>query len=330
MLNEQKEKLDSDINTYFQKKKDLEDKRYLLINQVSELKEKIREESKKIKEKEKQLEELSNKYLEKQNQIRDLKEENQRLESSINELNSRYEYLKKKTVKAEYDGNKCIKIGFFYNDKEKYQIEPFKKSTNEVPDHIPAFLKNLSYAFKNNQNQTIKNLEKWNLDFVENIEGIFLESYINMNLNNWKTSNVKNMKKAFYGSSFCCGDISKWDTSEVIDMSEMFSNIRHTIKLDLSTKRTSKTGHHDFDRRQNSYQIKWTAWDVSKVKTMKNMFAGSWFSGSLDTWNVVGIIDEYNFWPHYINLSWFAKWRWPKNTKGRDPYFWENISPIIL
>ncbi|WP_434323963.1 BspA family leucine-rich repeat surface protein [Mycoplasma capricolum subsp. capricolum] len=89
-------------------------------------------------------------------------------------------------------------------------------------DHIPAFLRNLSYAFKNNQNQTIKNLDKWNLDFVKNIEG-FLESYINMDLNNWKTSNIKNMKKAFYGSSFCCGDSSKWDTSEVTDMSEMFT-----------------------------------------------------------------------------------------------------------
>ncbi|WP_019269251.1 BspA family leucine-rich repeat surface protein [Mycoplasma capricolum] len=197
-------------------------------------------------------------------------------------------------------------------------------------DYIPAFLRNLSYAFKNNQNQTIKNLDKWNLDFVKNIEGIFLKSYINMDLNNWKTSNIKNMKKAFYGSSFCCGDISKWDTSEVTDMSEMFSNVRHKIKLDLLTKLTSKTLYHDPNRNQDSYKIKWTAWDVSKVKTIKNMFEGSWFSGSLESWDVSGIIDEYDFWPHYIKLSWFAKWKWPKNTKGRDPYFWENISPIIL
>nr|WP_165894301.1 hypothetical protein [Mycoplasma capricolum] len=113
LLNKQKEKLDADISTYFQKKKDLEDKRYLLINQISNLKKQIEEENLKIRKREEELEELSNKYLEKQNQIRDLKEENKRLESSINELNSRYEYLKKKTVEAEYDGNKCIKIGFF-------------------------------------------------------------------------------------------------------------------------------------------------------------------------------------------------------------------------
>ncbi|QQY78471.1 BspA family leucine-rich repeat surface protein [Mycoplasma mycoides subsp. capri] len=151
-----------------------------------------------------------------------------------------------------------------------------------------------------------------------------------MDLNNWNTSNIRNMKKAFYNSSFCCGDISNWDTSQVIDMTEAFSKIDQIIKIDLSTKRVTKTLFHDPPRNQPAYQIQWTAWDVSNVKTMRNLFYKSIYSNSLQTWNVLNIIDSYDFWPNYIQYKWFPKWKWPKNTKGRDPYFWENISPIIL
>nr|VZK65478.1 hypothetical protein MF5292_00655 [Mycoplasma feriruminatoris] len=150
-----------------------------------------------------------------------------------------------------------------------------------------------------------------------------------MNLNDWNTKNVINMKRAFYNSSFCCGDISKWDTSNVLYMEEMFSRVG-TIKIDLSTKQATKTVYQDLLGTLIPYKITWTAWDVWKVLSMKDIFLNSSFYGSLNTWNVRNITDTYDFWPKYIQLKWFAKWRWPKNTNGRDPYFWENFSPVIL
>ncbi|WGD32793.1 hypothetical protein Mccp14020TZ_02990 [Mycoplasma capricolum subsp. capripneumoniae] len=221
---------------------------------------------------------------------------------------------------------------FFYNNYiEEYQIQTFRKSTNEVPDHIPKFIGSLAYAFKANDNYRIKNLDKWDVSQITNIEGIFSDSYFyDMNLNNWDTSNVKNMKKAFYNSSFCCGDISEWSTSSVEDMSEMFSKTTNSINYDISTKYVSRIAYHNPSKKEGPYTINWIAWNVSDVKSMKGLFAGSWFGGSLESWDVSGITDDYDFFPDYIKVNWFDRERWPKNAKGRDPYFWENFSPHYL
>lgn len=104
-------------------------------------------------------------------------------------------------------------------------------------------------------------------------------------------------------------------------MTETFSKIDQIIKIDLSTNKVTKTLFHDPPRNQLAYQIQWTAWDVSNVETMRNLFYKSTYSNSLQTWNVLNIIDLYDFWPNYIQHKWFPKWKWPKNTKGRDSYF---------
>ncbi len=79
------------------------------------------------------------------------------------------------------------------------------------------------------------------------------------NISEWDTSNVLSMYKMFQGSKFD-GDISKWNTSKVENMSEMF--YLSQFNGDISK------------------------WDVSSVTNMQGMFFRSNFSGDISNWDV--------------------------------------------
>ncbi len=88
----------------------------------------------------------------------------------------------------------------------------------------------------------------------------------------WYTGNISDMAGYFYstaiGDGTVVGDISNWDTSQVTDMSLMF-------------------------RTSGSFNQNLGAWDVSKVKTMRDMFGyASAFQGNgLSNWDTSSVED---------------------------------------
>ncbi|WP_333781159.1 BspA family leucine-rich repeat surface protein [Mycoplasma capricolum] len=81
---------------------------------------------------------------------------------------------------------------------DEIQIKQFLQTTKKVPSVLPKEITNLKTAFKDNENE-----------FIEGIQ-------------DWDTSNVKNMRYMFKGATSFDQPIGNWDTSNVTDMSAMF------------------------------------------------------------------------------------------------------------
>ena len=89
-------------------------------------------------------------------------------------------------------------------------------------------------------------------------------SLTSLNLSNFNTNNVQNMKDIFYGcSSLTSLNLSNFNTNNNIikDMSYMFSNLKRLTSLDLSN------------------------FNTNNVQNMNHMFYGCSFSTSLTTNN---------------------------------------------
>jgi len=109
----------------------------------------------------------------------------------------------------------------------------------------------LSYIFSSNEYRgQIK------FDLVKSLKKF------NGDISKWDVSNVTNMSHMFHKSAFT-GDISKWDVSNVTDMSRMFR--KSVFNNDISE------------------------WDTSSVKNMRGMFYESLFNGDISKWNVLNV-----------------------------------------
>ena len=68
-------------------------------------------------------------------------------------------------------------------------------------------------------------ISKWDTSAVTNMYSMFNGAELfNQDISKWDTSNVENMSEMFYDAEAFNQDITKWDTSKVTDMSSMFYN----------------------------------------------------------------------------------------------------------
>jgi len=113
----------------------------------------------------------------------------------------------------------------------------------------------------------------------------------------WNTSQVTDMSGMFYGAHSFNGNLSNWDVSKVTDMSGMFGS-DHFFDSDLSKWDVSNVismgavgGVGMFDS-CSSFNSDLSKWDVSKVIDMSNMFNfATKFTGDLSKWNVSKVSD---------------------------------------
>ncbi len=119
-----------------------------------------------------------------------------------------------------------------------------------------------------------------------------LDSIPNINL--WDTSNVTDMSWMFSGAAIFNGDLSSLDTSSVTNMSCMFSEAA-TFNGDISSWDTSSVTNMSqmfgsattFNRDLTSLD---TSWDTSSVTNMGGMFSGATaFNRDLFTWNTSNV-----------------------------------------
>jgi surface protein len=96
---------------------------------------------------------------------------------------------------------------------------------------------------------------------ITNMYGLFYEvGVFTDNVSSWDTSNVTNMYRAFWRSSFN-SEINDWDVSNVTNMGLLFND----------------NGH--FNKPLNK-------WNTSKVTNMQNMFKHTFFNQDISEWNV--------------------------------------------
>lgn len=116
-----------------------------------------------------------------------------------------------------------------------------------------------------------KNGNKCNLNHIDiseltSLSKLFSNKFKDFNgdISEWETSNILRMEFLFANSEFN-GDISNWDTSGVIRMDSMFTH--------------SKFNNNISD------------WDVSSVVRMDLMFAHSKFNNNISDWDVSRVHD---------------------------------------
>ena len=86
---------------------------------------------------------------------------------------------------------------------------------------------------------------------------------INLDISKWNVSNVKDMSYMFFGCKSFDGDLSSWDVSNVETMEYMFTNCKNFTGKGLEN------------------------WNVSNVINMESMFMGCEnFDGDLSKWDV--------------------------------------------
>ena len=185
--------------------------------------------------------------------------------------------------------------GLFSNKPGSYTLAEFLDTSKIDTSKV----KNMSNLFFLSKIKEI-NLDTWDTSNVTNMSLMFDSSEAEkLNISNLNTKNVRSMNGMFSNlstSGFKDLDLSKWDTSNVTDISRMFTLNYSTEKINVSNWDTSKiTKMEDaFSGTHNLKEIKGIEnWNTSNVKTIHNMFAYSenLKSLNLSKWNTSNVED---------------------------------------
>ena len=181
-----------------------------------------------------------------------------------------------KVYAPEYSG------GLFspYINGDDFKFQPENIETNKIDT---SKVKSMYYMFGNNT------------------------SISNLDLSNWNTSNVTNMKSMFRGTALKKLNLNNWDTSNVTDMSFMFSESNNITELDLNHLNTGKVKdmNNMFNNMKSLTTLNIENWDTSNVINMSSMFADSKSitSLNLNNWNTGNVTDMNHIFSGTENLK---------------------------
>ncbi|HFX3861129.1 TPA: BspA family leucine-rich repeat surface protein, partial [Enterococcus faecium] len=143
-------------------------------------------------------------------------------------------------------------------------------------------------------------------------------SLTNLDVSKWDTSNVTNMSSMFDmfvsgpRSSLTNLDVSKWDTSKVTNMAAMFRDCKSLTTLDVSDWDTSKvtTMYSMFNNCHSLTSLDVSNWDTSNVTDMSGMFdmfelgtSSSLTSLDVSNWDTSKVTTMYSMFRDCRNLT---------------------------
>eukprot|EP00729_Bicosta_minor_P003473 gene3474-22403_t len=146
------------------------------------------------------------------------------------------------------------------------------------------------------------NIEDWDVSAVTSFKNLFCGfgsigcteecQTFNADLIAWDTSNVVDMSWMFSRADAFNGNIDSWDTSNVKDMSGMFYSAEsfngNIDSWDTSNVEDMSTMFHF----AKSFNGDLDSWHTSNVEDMSGMFnSASAFNGNLDSWNTSNVDD---------------------------------------
>ena len=130
------------------------------------------------------------------------------------------------------------------------------------------------------------------IDVVEvtNMKELFQTSKFNGDISKWNVSNVTDMSSMFRNSQTFNQDIASWDVSNVTDMQFMFSQAT-AFNQDIGSWNVSKvTNMSGMFGITTSFNQDIGSWNVSKVTDMSEMFYGAVvFNQDIGSWNVSNV-----------------------------------------
>ena len=211
----------------------------------------------------------------------DFNEKLKDLETATNKI----EHFKKSAVAPATSMN-AVNIDDEESDYEiKLWLDPTDKTAYYYAETEKVYLNTNSgdmFYSKYNE-QKIKNileldLSNFDTSKVTNMKSMFggMNNVTALNLSNFNTSQVTNMESMFYGlSNLTIFNLSNFDTSNVTNMSFMFYDMSNLTTLDLSNFDTSRVTNMEsmFSHMSNLTSLDLSNFDTSKVTIMSGMFS---------------------------------------------------------
>jgi surface protein len=164
-------------------------------------------------------------------------------------------------------------------------------NTWDVRGPAGSRITDMSELFKDKTETTHPDITTWDVSQVINMSKMFLgAAAFNGDISQWNVSQVTRMSYMFQDAAAFNQPIGNWNTSKVEYIGRMFNNAV-AFDQDINTKEVtaenSPTG------------VAYTAWDVSKVKSMKQMFSGSnVFNQPIGNWNVSAVNNMESMFQH--------------------------------
>ncbi|WP_206335998.1 BspA family leucine-rich repeat surface protein [Mesoplasma coleopterae] len=163
------------------------------------------------------------------------------------------------------------------------------ENNKSVSSIFSQYSQNIIFPEKLNKNITSLSYLFYDFAFATNF------SYIS----NWDTSNVTNMSGMFSNAHAFNHDISGWDTSNVTNMSDMFS-YASMFNHDISGWDTSNvTDMSGMFKNALDFDQDISGWDTSKVTNMSDMFSyASMFNQDISGWDtskVTNMSDMFSY-----------------------------------
>ena len=205
-------------------------------------------------------------------------------------------YRYKDTFKTKEDAEY-----YMYQIVRRYAEEDEMKRQEQFYDINP--IKDSSRLIENKSNYNYH--PKTTKELKDLIEKLIEERGIGADLNDIDVSQIKDMRKLFYGSKFS-GDISNWDVSNVENMGGMFEGSKFNgdiSKWDVSGVKNMRSMFYN-----SQFNGDISKWNVRKVEDMYGMFQYSQFNGDISNWNVSNVKDMEMIFQHSKFNGDISKW----------------------
>ena len=156
-------------------------------------------------------------------------------------------------------------------------------------------------------------------------DNVYNELYneYNGDISKWDVSNVVNMSQMFMESEFN-SNISDWDVSNVTDMSEMFCVgyfNQNISKWDVSNVEDMECMFYG-----SNFNGIIGNWDVSKVTNMSQMFENSHFNQDISGWDVSNVKNMGNMFANTVFNYDISNWNVSNVKYYKDIFYYAQIN----